>query len=65
MKEMFENYPDVVKVEELMQMLHIGRNRVYELLSTNAIRSIKLGRRYIIPKTKVIEFLENLGGTLQ
>ena len=65
MKEMFENYPDVLKVEELMQMLHIGRNRVYELLSTNAIRSIKLGRRYIIPKTRVIEFLENHDNILQ
>ena len=65
MKEMFENYPDVLKVEELMQMLHIGRNRVYELLSTNAIRNIRIGRRYIIPKTGVIEFLENHNNVLQ
>lgn len=65
MKEMFENYPDVLKVEELMQMLHIGRNRVYELLSTNAIRNIRIGRRYIIPKTGVIEFLENHSNVLQ
>ena len=65
MKEMFENYPDVLKVEELMQMLHIGRNRVYMLLSTNAIRNIRIGRRYIIPKTGGIEFLENHYNALQ
>ena len=65
MKEMFEQYPDVLSVYEVMKMLNVGRNRVYTLLSTNAIRNIRLGRRYIIPKTRVIEFLENLGGTLQ
>ena len=65
MKEMFENYPDVLKVEELMQMLHIGRNRVYELLSTKAIRNIRIGRRYIIPKPGFIEFIENHNNALQ
>ena len=31
---MFENYDDVVHVEDLMEMLDIGRNKAYELLQS-------------------------------
>lgn len=56
--EMFINYPDVVSVKELMEMLHIGRNKAYELLQSNAIHHVKVGCRYIIPKINVIAFLK-------
>ena len=39
---MFENYPDVVEVEDLRKMLG---------------RSVKVGRTYKIPKACVIEYL--------
>jgi excisionase family DNA binding protein len=56
--EIFKDYPDVVTPEDVQNMLHIGRNRVYELLKTNAIKSIKVGKKYIIPKKSVINFLQ-------
>lgn len=55
----FADYPDVVGIDELTQMLHIGKSKAYELLNTNAIQSIRIGRKYIIPKFRIIEFLEN------
>ena len=58
--DIFSNYPDVVSIEDLTQMLRIGRNKAYELVNTNAIKSIKIGRKYIIPKFRVIEFLQNI-----
>ncbi len=56
---MFSEYSDVVSVNDLTSMLHIGRNKAYELLNTNTIQSIRIGKKHIIPKFRVIEFLKN------
>ena len=55
--DLFNSYPDVVSVEDIQQMLRIGKNKVYDLLKNNSIKSIKVGKRYIIPKKYVIDFL--------
>lgn len=55
---MFENYPDVVEVEDLRKMLGgISRKLAYRLLADDEIRSVKVGRAYKIPKVCVIEYL--------
>ena len=48
--EMFTQYDDVVSVEEVMDMLHLGRVTVYGLLKSGKIKALKFGRKYIIPK---------------
>ena len=53
----FAEYPDVVSAKELQTMLHIGRNTAYSLLKSGAVSSIRIGRKYIIPKASVEEFL--------
>ncbi|MCL2003520.1 MAG: helix-turn-helix domain-containing protein [Oscillospiraceae bacterium] len=54
---MFESYPDVVTVKELCQMLQIGKNTAYELLKNRSLNSIRIGRKFLIPKQSVIDFL--------
>ena len=54
---LFSEYGDIVSVEDVMKMLHIGRTAVYNLLKTKAIRTVKVGRKYIISKQSVIDFL--------
>ena len=54
---MFTDYPDVISIPELQSMLRIGRNTAYDLVKSGAISSIRVGKRYIIPKTSVIDFL--------
>lgn len=54
---MFKEYNDVVTVDDVMNMLHIGRNNVYKLLNDNSIKTVKVGKRFIIPKSSVIEFV--------
>ena len=54
---MFDSYPDVVSVEEIQQMLRIGKNAVYQLLKDGAIKSIKVGKRYVVPKKYIVDFL--------
>lgn len=55
----FADYPDVVGVDDLTKMLHIGKNKAYELLNTNMLKSIRIGKKHIIPKFRVIEFIKN------
>ena len=55
---MFENYPDVVEVDDLRKMLGgISKKLAYRLLSDQEIRSVRVGRAYKIPKICVIEYL--------
>ncbi|EJQ91282.1 helix-turn-helix domain-containing protein [Bacillus toyonensis] len=47
---MFQHYDDVVTIEDLMEMLDIGRNKAYALLQSGQIKSFKVGKSYRIPK---------------
>lgn len=57
MNRIFSEYPDVITIDDLQEMLHIGRNVAYSLLKEGKIKTIKVGKRYIIPKSSVIDFL--------
>lgn len=54
---MFKDYPDVLTPGDLQEILRIGRNSTYKLLSENQIETIKIGKKYIIPKINVINYL--------
>ncbi|MEG2350988.1 MAG: helix-turn-helix domain-containing protein [Hungatella sp.] len=41
---MLNQYEDILTVEELCNILKIGRNRVYELLQTGQIKGFRLGK---------------------
>lgn len=57
-QSMFENYPDVVEVDDLRKMLGgISKKLAYRLISDQEIRSVRVGRTYKIPKICVIEYL--------
>ena len=55
---MFEEYPDVVTVGELANMLQVGKNKAYELVNNGKIKSIKIGRTHKIPKINIIKYIE-------
>ena len=55
--EMFKDYPDVLTPGDLQKILRIGRNSTYKLLNENRIETIKIGKKYIIPKINVINYL--------
>lgn len=56
-KEIFAEYDEVLSIEDVMEILHIGKNSVYSLLKSNEIRNIRVGKRYIVPKQSVINFI--------
>ena len=52
-----DELPLALHVEDLMQILGIGRNTAYELVRSGQIRSIKIGRQIRVPRDAVVEFL--------
>ena len=55
---MFAEYPDVVGIDDLQRMLRIGRSSAYDILQKGLIKTVRIGKRYIIPKQSVIAFLK-------
>lgn len=55
--EAFAEYKDVVTVYEVMEMLGLGRVDVYRLLREGIIHTIRVGKKYIIPKQSIIDFI--------
>lgn len=56
---MFKQFPDVLTVAQLQQALPVGKNKFYELLGTKLIKSIRVGRKILIPKKALIDFARN------
>ena len=54
---MFEDYPDVVDVQQMSQMLGISTKTAYKLLRANNIQHLKIGRIYKIPKISMLRFI--------
>lgn len=58
MKNLLNDYPDILSVDDLQNILRIGRSAAYNLLKGNRIKTLRIGNRYIIPKQSVINFLD-------
>lgn len=50
------------KPEEAASMLGIGRNGIYDLIRDGQLRSIKVGRKILVPLSAIEEFLSGTGG---
>ncbi|MBE6720232.1 MAG: helix-turn-helix domain-containing protein [Ruminococcaceae bacterium] len=56
---MFDDFPDILSVKDIMNALDIGRNKAYILLQTKQIKSIRIGSTYKVPKTELIKYVYN------
>lgn len=54
---MFENYDDILTVDEVCKALHIGKTNVYKLLKNGVINSKKIGKKYLIPKLYLMDYI--------
>jgi excisionase family DNA binding protein len=53
-------------IPALMKRLKLGRNSVFDLIRTNQLRSIKVGRRRLVSESALVECIGRLdqqGGT--
>ncbi len=52
-----EELPLALTIEQLAQVLRIGRGSAYRLAQTGELRAIKIGRQIRIPKTELLRYL--------
>ncbi len=55
-----EELPLVLRVEDLMPILHVGRNAAYAMVRSGQIRSIKIGHQFRIPREAIQELLTGI-----
>ena len=48
----------IATVDEKAKVLRVGRGQAYQLVNSHKIRSLKVGRRLLVPTTAIREFLE-------
>ncbi len=56
---MLDQYPDILTVFDAAEALHIGKNRVYELLESGLLKGFRIGRVWKIPKEALREYIRS------
>lgn len=54
---MLNEFPDVLTTEEACEALRVGYNALYELLQSGKLKGYRNGRRWLISKRAVIEYI--------
>ncbi|MGN0629938.1 MAG: helix-turn-helix domain-containing protein [Ruminococcus sp.] len=49
---------EIMRFEEVMEFLSIGKNTLYTLLNNREINAFKIGKVWKIPKKSVEEYIE-------
>jgi excisionase family DNA binding protein len=50
----------LLSVEEAAELLRLGRTRTYELVMTRKIQSVKVGRRRLVVRSSLVDFVQTL-----
>ena len=53
-----EDLPMVLRVEDLMPILGVGRSNAYALVRSGQVRSVRVGHQFRIPREAIQEFLD-------
>ena len=56
-QNLIHNYPPVLCVKQVAEILAISHNTAYELVRSGKIHSVRVGRSYRIPLDAVIDYL--------
>jgi hypothetical protein len=54
------DYPDVITIDDLCEILHIGKIKAYELLKEQIIKNRRIGKKFIIPRQSVQDFIDEI-----
>lgn len=54
---MLKEYPDVLTVEQVAQVLNIGINAAYRLVNSQEIGYRRIGKSIRVPKVCVVDYL--------
>lgn len=54
---MLETYDDLLTTEEACEVMKIGKNALYELLTSGKLKGYRNGRVWRIPKDAIVEYI--------
>ncbi len=54
----YNEYPDVLNVSDIQELLGIGRKQAYELVHSEQFHVIKVGKRIKVSKNILINWIE-------
>lgn len=54
---MLNQYEDIITINELCEILMIGKNCAYRLLTENKIKAFRIGKIWKIPRESVREYI--------
>ena len=58
----FEDLPNVLSAEQLAQTLGISRAGAYQLLHSEGFPTLRIGKRMLVPRDKLAEWIEKNTG---
>ncbi len=56
-----QEYPDLLDITEMCEILRISIKTGYKLLRNNSIACIKIGNKYRVPKCNVVDYIQSKG----
>lgn len=59
---MFDEYPDILTVDEACEALRIGYNALYGILSSGELKAYRNGRTWRIPKEALKKYVTERAG---
>jgi predicted DNA-binding transcriptional regulator AlpA len=54
----YNNYPDILNVSDIQEILGIGRKQAYELVHSDKFHVINIGRRIKVSKNVLLKWIE-------
>jgi excisionase family DNA binding protein len=52
--------PHLLRVEDAARLLGVGRSTAYDLIAAGLLRSVKIGRRRLVPREAITETIDRL-----
>ena len=56
--------PLLLTIAQVGYLLNLGKTKTYELVMSNQIKSIKLGRKRLVRRSELEKYVSELGGEL-
>jgi excisionase family DNA binding protein len=59
----FEDAPDVLSITEAAALLRLGRSLAYEAVQRGELPAVRVGRKWLVSKTSLQEFVNGKQGS--
>jgi excisionase family DNA binding protein len=60
MAQLISEPPRCLRVEEAARLLNVGRSTAYDLIRSGRLRSVKIGRRRLVPRDALDALIASL-----